>query len=821
MKAQAMVMPKKYFFDKDGNPLAFGKVYTYQTQTVIDKETFTTENGDVANTNPVILNGEGYASIYLEGSYSIVVDDQEDNNIWSEDPVSSNIANEWINCLAATYVSPTSFKVNGNATSTYEEGRRVRIDNGIATFSYSSVKSTSFAAGETTITVTDAVVAVGIVEVCLSVVGLNSSPRLEINDVAEMKTRPLKSGQLAETLGYWVAGDGGGAKYLIVDPQSFDGYGDHQLVNGNIAVLQVEGAGNLRQYGAKFDGVTDDSNSITAAEAANSNNEIEGDRLSPDEYATFGGNVVIGPTSLVHSPGSEETLNAGINLQPDTYYRITIAIQTTHSGFVKFLFGNDTIPANQQEIIFGDQTNGFYFSTETILLDGTENNRIMVDNVYYYSLYTSGSSYSNLQIVTDIDWGGNVSSVTIQEVNEKPAFYKGIPSDGYNRDYYTGIKGGSVNRNDLAVGDKSALGMFIYDGLSPTPAHNVALGSKSLSALQHGDENTALGTFALQGNEGSNNTAVGYSALKICNKGQENTSMGYKSGTFVTTGYKNTFLGFWAGAGIRTGRENVDIGWRPNQEPSDKSFGVAVGSQAGLGVNIGNSNTFIGRNSGRNVSGVPTLNLSSVVSVGADSAPWGNNSVCVGFQSKVGIEVTFADYAISIGDNATTFDEDSIAIGHVAVANGIGSISIGEGSLTSNNNCTAVGSDSVAGADEAVALGKSANATASRSVAVGGGSLASTQSVAVGSLSTPAGANNTAVGFRAGNNFNGSANTFLGHTAGLQAVETFSNCTLLGSLTVVTGSNQVQLGDSATTTHCFFHGNRMEAISNESPRALY
>ena len=54
---QAMIMPKKLFHDKNGKPLAFGKVYTYQAGTVIPKETFTNENGDIANTNPVILNG--------------------------------------------------------------------------------------------------------------------------------------------------------------------------------------------------------------------------------------------------------------------------------------------------------------------------------------------------------------------------------------------------------------------------------------------------------------------------------------------------------------------------------------------------------------------------------------------------------------------------------------------------------------------------------------------------------------------------------------------------------------------------------------------
>lgn len=169
-----MIMPKKYFFDRNGLPLAYGKVYTYQAGTTINKETFTTEGGSIANTNPVILNGEGYASIYINGSYNIVVDDLNDNNIWTEDPVSSNIAEEWVDCGLATYLSTTSFKLTGNKTSTYEIGRRIRIDNNVANYSYSTIDSVSFSAGETTITILDSVVLVGILQVCVSIIGVNS-----------------------------------------------------------------------------------------------------------------------------------------------------------------------------------------------------------------------------------------------------------------------------------------------------------------------------------------------------------------------------------------------------------------------------------------------------------------------------------------------------------------------------------------------------------------------------------------------------------------------------------------------------------------------
>ncbi len=207
-----MIMPKKYFFDANGDPLAFGKVYTYQAGTTNNKETFTTEDGDVANTNPVILNGEGYASIYISGSYNIVVDDANDVNIWSDDPVSSNIAEEWIGCETPTYISPTSFKISNNLTSVYEPGRRIRINNNVPTFVYGTIKTSSFSGGETTITIYNSIITVSITEVCVSVLGANSRAislvlsydtlddlisdigNLSIGDVAIIKERTIGHG---------------------------------------------------------------------------------------------------------------------------------------------------------------------------------------------------------------------------------------------------------------------------------------------------------------------------------------------------------------------------------------------------------------------------------------------------------------------------------------------------------------------------------------------------------------------------------------------------------------------------------------------------
>jgi len=83
--------------------------------------------------------------------------------------------------------------------------------------------------------------------------------------VAKLKLAKLKEGQFVETGGYYAKGDAGAARYLIVIPRSSDGYGDHELANGNIAVLQVVTEANVKQFGAKGDDTHDDEGSINAA----------------------------------------------------------------------------------------------------------------------------------------------------------------------------------------------------------------------------------------------------------------------------------------------------------------------------------------------------------------------------------------------------------------------------------------------------------------------------------------------------------------------------------------------------------------------------
>jgi hypothetical protein len=77
-------------WDSNGNPLSGGKLYSYVAGTSTPASTFSDESGAVPNSNPVILDSEGRADVWLSAStnYKFVLKDADDVTIWTVDDVS-------------------------------------------------------------------------------------------------------------------------------------------------------------------------------------------------------------------------------------------------------------------------------------------------------------------------------------------------------------------------------------------------------------------------------------------------------------------------------------------------------------------------------------------------------------------------------------------------------------------------------------------------------------------------------------------------------------------------------------------------------------
>jgi hypothetical protein len=80
---------KQSFNNSAGAPLVGGKVYTYDAGTSTPRTTYADAAGTVPNTNPVILDTRGEATIFWSGAYKVVLKDAADVTIWTVDNIIS------------------------------------------------------------------------------------------------------------------------------------------------------------------------------------------------------------------------------------------------------------------------------------------------------------------------------------------------------------------------------------------------------------------------------------------------------------------------------------------------------------------------------------------------------------------------------------------------------------------------------------------------------------------------------------------------------------------------------------------------------------
>lgn len=140
---------------KNGKTFPGGSVYTYRAGTTTNKETYTGAAGAIVNSNPVVLDTDGDAGIFLnqDEAYKITLKDADGNEVFTADNVVEN-GEFAVEAGSVAMASDTTFTVTGDKTGVYEYPAEVVLlqpSGGTGTVLSSSFDGET---GKTTVTLT-------------------------------------------------------------------------------------------------------------------------------------------------------------------------------------------------------------------------------------------------------------------------------------------------------------------------------------------------------------------------------------------------------------------------------------------------------------------------------------------------------------------------------------------------------------------------------------------------------------------------------------------------------------------------------------------
>lgn len=194
----------------------------------------------------------------------------------------------------------------------------------------------------------------------------------------------------------------------------------------------------------------------------------------------------------------------------------------------------------------------------------------------------------------------------------------------------------------VAIPDGIALSVYC-DGTNVEKANTDT--SLLLSNYSVGSNNAAVGLSALASlTSGSSNSAFGSSSLTALTSGSSSAAFGKDSLLSATTGNFNVAFGATSGESITTGSNNTAIGDDALSNVSTSGYNTALGVAAGGSITSGSNNTAIGGDA-MSFFGSPIT---------------GSNLTCLGYDAQPSSasatnEITFGNSSIStLRSNTTT-----------------------------------------------------------------------------------------------------------------------------------------------------------------------
>ena len=404
----------------------------------------------------------------------------------------------------------------------------------------------------------------------------------------------------------------------------------------------------------------------------------------------------------------------------------------------------------------------------------------------------TSTSYENVIIGYNAASSATARNLTVMGRAALSSLVTGNNQTAIGHEVLNSLVSGTSN---VAVG--KAAGSFI-----PSGNYNVLIGESAgkgnASASEMANYNVFVGAFSgMDITTGDQNQAVGGFALENITTGYSNTAIGYTSMQENTTGYQNTAVGH---AALRSGtavQRNVAVGYDAfksykftNGTSTGNGRNVVMGYQAGLNIQQGTNNVFIGYTAAQGENNIAYTGNVGIGDSALYEASGGNHNIAIGWQAMYGSAGNSTGGTnVAIGTSAMldyTTAHDNVAIGYQAFQN----------STTGDNNI-AIGRQALNAATTQTsntAIGHSAGYEMTQSDNVMVGSLAGYSSESSGS---------TMVGFQAGYYPHGNLNTFIGYKSGKgdnSGVHTAQQNVGVGSeaLTSITsGKENALVGDQA------------------------
>jgi len=331
---------------------------------------------------------------------------------------------------------------------------------------------------------------------------------------------------------------------------------------------------------------------------------------------------------------------------------------------------------------------------------------------------------------------------------------------------------GATRPRDVFIARRANIdGITVGRGGQTTVSSNTAVGSSALnSASLTGTNNTAMGVSALQSNTtGGSNSAVGLSALQSNTTGGNNSAVGLSALQNNTTGNFNSAVGVNALLNNTTGANNSAVGSSALRNNTTGAFNIAVGSAAMFNNTTGDNNTAVGREAlVYNTTGASN----SAVGREALRRIAGSNNVAVGFESGIAISRGVATLGAIVGgslytdgtyNNVNLVRSSGSTFDAVPTAN----ITVSGGAVTAVTLVTG-------------GSGFQSTDTVLTAIAATIGGTGSGFTVAVATLTGAVSSDNTLLGYRAANTqTEGSGNIAIGASVQLDSL---------------TGSNQINIG---------------------------